>query len=57
MATAPAAHSGQPSGGPQQVERKREMQKVHAPEQWAWKSVGHTLSGVLLAIEPKEVKG
>lgn len=53
MATAPVTHEG----GPQQVQRQREMQSVEAPEQWQFTKQGQTLSGVLLAIEPKDVKG
>lgn len=49
MATAPAT--------PQSMEKRREMQKVNAPEQFQFSKQGQMLSGVLLAIEPKEVKG
>jgi hypothetical protein len=36
---------------------RREMQKVGAPEQFQFSKIGQILSGVLLQIEPKDVKG
>jgi hypothetical protein len=48
MATAPATPIQKP---------RREMQTVKAPEQFQFTKLNQMLSGVLLAIEPKEVKG
>jgi hypothetical protein len=36
---------------------RREMQTVNAPEQFQFTKLGQVLAGVLLAIEPKDVKG
>jgi hypothetical protein len=50
MATAPQAR-------PQEVRPRREMQEVKAPEQFQFTKQGQIVEGVLLSIEPTEVKG
>jgi hypothetical protein len=39
------------------IRPRREMQEVKAPEQFQFNKIGQVLAGVLLAIEPKEVRG
>jgi hypothetical protein len=36
---------------------RREMQEVKAPEQFQFTNQGQTVSGVLISIEPVEIKG
>jgi hypothetical protein len=49
MATAPAT--------PISTKSRREMQEVKAPEQFQFTKQGQTVEGVLISIEPTEVKG
>jgi len=47
MATAPATP----------IRSRREMQEVKAPEQFQFTKQGQTVSGILISIEPVEIKG
>ena len=42
---------------PQSMPRRREMQEVKAPEQFQFTRQGQTIAGVLVRIEPTQVKG
>jgi hypothetical protein len=52
MVTAPVSQ-----GRPQEVKPRREMQEVKAPEQFQFTKQGQSVDGVLISIEPTEVKG
>jgi hypothetical protein len=49
MATAPKV-------GPQEI-RNRNWKEIEAPEQFKWTRVGESVVGILLSIDPVEVKG
>jgi len=45
-----------PPAGPHAV-KNRNYKEVKAPEQFKWTRVGETVEGILLSIDPVEVKG